>query len=203
GAAARHIRAIMLWCMALAFAGALASCSRSADWHNTDVTGSLPALDFTMTRARDGKTVSAADYRGKVTLLYFGYSFCPDVCPLTLSNVAQVMQSLGPASSNVRVLFVTVDPDRDTLDILKRYETAFGPQVDALRGTPDQLLALARRYRVAYSVTPGKGDAYEVTHSSGIYAFDRAGKPRLLISSLSSGKPDLKGTAADIQRLLH
>ncbi|CAN5393922.1 SCO family protein [soil metagenome] len=189
--------------MIMLLAAVLTGCNRSTGWHSVDVTANLPALDFTMTRARDGATVTAADYRGKVTLLYFGYSFCPDVCPMTLSNVAQVLRSLGSGSKNVRVLFVTVDPGRDTLDVLKHYGAAFGPQVDTLRGTPDQLLALARRYRVAYSVTAGTGDSYEVTHGSGIYAFDRAGKARLLISSLSTGKPDVKGTAEDIARLLN
>jgi protein SCO1/2 len=198
-AAMRTIAAAMI----LLLAAVLAGCNRSSGWHSADVTANLPALDFTMTRARDGATVTAADYRGKVTLLYFGYSFCPDVCPMTLSNVAQVLRSLGPGSRDVRVLFVTVDPGRDTLDVLKHYEAAFGPQVDALRGTPDQLLALARRYRVAYSVTAGAGDAYEVTHGSGIYAFDRTGKARLLISSLSTEKPDVKGVAEDIARLLN
>jgi len=156
-----------------------------------------------MTRAADRKTVTAADYRGKVTLLYFGYSFCPDVCPMTLSNVARVLREIGPRASDIRVLFVTVDPDRDTLAVLKPYAAAFAPQVDGLRGDPDQLAALARRYRVAYSVSPASpGHVYEVTHSSGIYAFDRLGRPRLLISSLSSARPDVTGTAEDLRALL-
>jgi protein SCO1 len=185
------------------FAALLAGCSSSVPWHGTDITGSLPVLAFTMSRASDGKTVTAADYRGKVTLLYFGYTFCPDVCPLTLSNVGRVLQGLGPAASRVRVLFVTVDPDRDNLSILKRYAAAFGPQVDGLRGDPDELTALARRYRVAYSVsTASPGHAYEVTHSSGIYVFDRLGKPRLIVSSLSSPEPDVAGTIDDLHALL-
>lgn len=189
--------------LAFVLAAGLAGCNRTSGWHSTDVTANVPALDFTMTRARDGATVTAADYRGKVTLLYFGYSFCPDVCPMTLSNLAQVLRTLGNGAKDVRVLFVTVDPDRDTLDVLKQYGAAFGPQVDTLRGTPDQLLALARRYRVAYSVTKGAGEAYQVTHGSGIYAFDRTGKARLLMSSLSTAEPDVKGAAADIARLLN
>lgn len=156
-----------------------------------------------MTRAADRKTVAAADYRGKVTLLYFGYTFCPDVCPMTLSNVAQVVRKLGPAGSDVRALFVTVDPARDSLPVLKRYAEAFGPGVDGLRGTADELTALTRRYRVAYSVSAASpGHAYEVTHSSGIYVFDRRGRPRLLISSLSSPKPDIAGVTDDLRLLL-
>jgi len=183
---------------------ALASggCSHSAKWHNTDIAGSLPALSFSMMRADDHKQVTAADYRGKVTLLYFGYTYCPDVCPLTLSNVSKILKHLGPAASGVRLLFVTVDPQRDTPQVLRQYVAAFAPQIDGLRGDADELAALARRYRVAYSVDPKGLDGYEVTHSSGIYAFDRHGKARLLISSLSTATPDLDGTAADLRALL-
>lgn len=181
----------------------LGGCQRAAAWHATDVSGALPALRLSMVRAKDGKVVDESDYRGKVTLLYFGYTYCPDVCPLTLSNVAHVLKLLGPSASGVRVLFVTVDPGRDTPAILNQYTAAFGPDVDGLRGDPDQLASLARRYRVAYSVAPhGAGGTYEVTHSSGIYAFDRNGKARLLISSLSSGNPDIAGTASDLRALL-
>jgi protein SCO1/2 len=168
---------------------------------NIDVSDSSPDLDFAMTRARDGKLVTAADYRGDVVLLYFGYTFCPDVCPLTLTNVAAVLTRLGPLADHVRVLFVTVDPNRDTLPVLKQYVSAFGPQFVGLRGTPDQLAALARRYRIAYSVTSSNG-RYEVTHSSAIYAFDASGAARLLIPSLASSTPDIAGTAADLRRLI-
>ncbi|HWW64329.1 MAG TPA: SCO family protein [Sphingomonadaceae bacterium] len=181
----------------------LAGCSHSGHWNDTDISGSVPTLSFSMVRAEDHKAVTGADYRGKVTLLYFGYTFCPDVCPLTLSNVAQVLKRLGPDASRVRLLFVTVDPDRDSLAVLKRYTEAFAPEIDGLRGDADALAALARRYRVAYSVDPhGAGGAYEVTHSSGIYVFDRRGKARLLISSLSTASPDIEGVAADLRRLL-
>jgi protein SCO1/2 len=181
----------------------LGGCRRATTWHATDVSGAVPALQLSMTRTRDGKTVSAADYRGKVALLYFGYTFCPDVCPLTLSNIGRVLKQLGPSADGVRVLFVTVDPNRDSPAALNRYTAAFGRNVDGLRGDPDQLASLARRYRVAYSVDPhGAGGAYEVTHSSGIYVFDRDGKARLLISSLSTDKPDIDGTASDLRALL-
>jgi protein SCO1 len=155
-----------------------------------------------MTRASDGRAVSQADYRGKVVLLYFGYTFCPDVCPTTLSNLADVLTRLGADASNVRVLFVTVDPGRDTLPILAEYTASFGRQVEGLRGTPDQLAALARRYRILYSVRPETKDhPYEVTHSSAIYVFDRSGSARLLVPSLSSAKPDVADLAADLRRL--
>ena len=117
-----------------------------------------------MLRANDGKPVTAADYRGKIVLLYFGYTNCPDVCPLTLANLSQSLRRLGKDAKQVRVLFVTVDPDRDTAPILKAYVNAFSPEMDGLRGTDNAIAILARRYRVAYSVTPAHdGKPYEVT----------------------------------------
>jgi protein SCO1 len=201
----RRFAPVALTLLALALAAPLlAACSKSnGEWHSTDMTGSLPALDFTMTRAADGKTVTASDFTGKVTLLYFGYTFCPDVCPLTLSNLARVVKKLGDKAKDVRVLFVTVDPNRDTIPVLNDYVSAFGPEVVGLRGTPDQLAALAKRYRVVYSVTPAKGDQpYAVTHSSAIYVFDQSGKIRLLITSMSTNAPDIDGATADLGQLV-
>jgi protein SCO1/2 len=120
-----------------------------------------------------------------------------------MTSVGAVLKKLKAKADQVRILFVTVDPDRDTLDVLKNYTALFAPQVDGLRGTPDQLAALARRYRVSYSVTPEtKGHPYEVTHSSAIYVFDKTGAIRLLLSSLANGTPDIDGIAADLERLI-
>ncbi len=182
---------------------ALGGCDDGARWHGLNVTGSSPRLALTMTRAVDGKQVTAADYQGRIVMLYFGYTFCPDVCPTTLLNIDTILRKLGPAAKNVRVLFVTVDPGRDTLAVLKEYVGNFAPEVEGLRGTPDQLAALARRYRVVYSVTPGTEDhPYEVSHSSAIYVFDGTGAARVLMSSLATPKPDLDGAAADLRRLI-
>jgi protein SCO1/2 len=181
----------------------LGGCSREGTWHATDISGSFPDLAFTMTRAADGKPVTAADYRGQVAMLYFGYTFCPDVCPTTLANVADMLSGLGDTARHVRFLFVTVDPNRDSAAVLADYVENFGPRVDGLRGTPDQLAALARRYRVVYSVTPeSAGHPYEVTHSSAIYVFDASGAARLVTTSLSSAKPDEAGVGADLKRLV-
>jgi protein SCO1/2 len=172
-------------------------------WNSTDLSGAMPALQFTMTRASDGKAVTAADFKGKILLLYFGYTFCPDVCPTTLLNLTTMLKSLGKDADAVRVLFVTVDPDRDTLSVLKEYAGAFAPQVVGLRGTPDELATLAKRYRVSYSVTPAAdGHAYEVTHSSAIYVFDRAGNIKLLFSGLALAKADTKPQLADLRTLI-
>jgi protein SCO1/2 len=181
----------------------LSGCTKDEAWHETDISGAMPDLTFTMTRADDGKEVTAADYRGKVVMLYFGYTFCPDVCPATLADIAQILKGLGPKAADVSVLFVTVDPNRDTLPVLKDYADAFAPEVDALRGTPSELQALAKRYRVSYSVKPKTADHdYEVSHGSAVYIFDKTGKIRLLATSLSSDKPDNDGTAADLKRLI-
>ncbi|HEV7997318.1 MAG TPA: SCO family protein [Stellaceae bacterium] len=181
----------------------LAGCGNPAKWHSIDVSGSLPPLSFTMARASDGKETTEADYRGKIVLLYFGYTNCPDQCPTTLSNLAEILRRLGPAARLVRALFVSVDPNRDTPPVLAAYVRNFAPQIEGLRGPPDQLAALARRYRVVYSVTPAtNGHPYEVTHSSAIYVFDGSGAARLIIASLDSTTPDIAGTTADLKRLV-
>ncbi|MGH7087590.1 MAG: SCO family protein [Stellaceae bacterium] len=181
----------------------LQGCNSNRSWHAIDVSGSSPSLAFTLSRAPDGKTVTAADYRGKVVLLYLGYTYCPDVCPTTLANLSDALKRLGPEASHIRVLFVTVDPARDTLPVLASYAKSFAAQVQGLRGTPDQLAAVARRYRLVYSVKPGSVDEpEEVTHSSAIYVFDKTGAARLLIASLSTTNPDIAGTAVDLKRLV-
>lgn len=181
----------------------LAGCQPKETWHNVDVTGAFPPLQFTMADASGGGLVNAASFRGRVVLLYFGYTYCPDVCPLTLGNIAKVLDRLGRLKDWVRVLFVTVDPNRDDLDTLRAYTAQFSPLIEGLRGSPDQLAALARTYRIAYSVTPATKDhPYEVTHSAAIYAFDATGATRLLIPSMASSKPDIAGTAADLRQLI-
>ncbi len=179
----------------------LAACG-GGGWHDIDVTGVSPPLDFTMERAPDGARVGPADFRGELTMLNFGYTFCPDVCPLTLQNVSLVLGRMGPARAGVRFLFVTVDPERDGLAALGQYVGLFGPNFVGLRGTPDQLERLARRYRIAYSVRPATAThGIEVTHSAIIYVFDRAGRARLIVPSLSSPQPDILGVASDLMRL--
>jgi protein SCO1/2 len=181
----------------------LAGCSPAQRWHATDVSGSTPDLAFTMTRASDGRTVTADDYRGQIVLLYFGYTYCPDVCPLTLSHLAQALQQVKTAGQSVRVLFATVDPDRDDLKTLRDYTANFGPEFTGLRGSADELATLAKRYRIAYSVHADPDPTkYVVTHSSAIYVFDGQGKARLLITDLSTATPDIAGTAADLNRLV-
>ena len=165
----------------------------------TDITGVMPPLEFAMTRANDGKPVRAADYRGKIVILYFGYTHCPDECPTTLANLASVLQRLGPKAKDVRVLFVSVDPDRDTPAVLKSYVQVFAPEIDGLRGTADAVAMLARHYRVTYQVTPASADhAYEVMHSDSIFFFDAGGHARLVATSVAH----TDAIAADVEKLI-
>lgn len=195
-----RLRAVMA---AAALALVLAAGAPAKAWHSTDMSGTLPPLAFTMTRASDGKTVTAADYKGKIVLVYFGYTFCPDVCPATLLNITSMLKSLGGKADDVRVLFVTVDPGRDTLSVLKQYTQAFAPQIVGLRGTPDQLATLAKRYRVAYSVQPAAGgNDIEVTHGSAVYVFNREGDIKLLFTGLSAPNTKLDGMTADLQAMV-
>jgi protein SCO1 len=191
--------------VAAALIGALLLASPPAKaWNSDDVSGALPKLAFTMKRASDGKTVTAADYKGKVVLLYFGYTFCPDVCPTTLLNITTMLKKMGKKADDVRVLFVTVDPNRDTLPVLKQYTDAFASEVVGLRGTPSALANLAKRYRVSYSVTPAHdGKPYEVTHGAAVYVFNRAGDIKLLFTSLSQPGAKLAPVEADLRAMVN
>lgn len=177
---------------------ALAACgSHDAGWHAKDVSGLLPDLEFRMTAAGGG-AVSAADYRGKVVLLFFGYTNCPDVCPTTLAKLAAARAAMREHRDAVQVLFVTVDPARDTLARLAQYVAAFGPGMTGLRGDDKALEALVRRYRVAYSRDkPDAHGEYAVSHSGGVFVFDATGRARLLVRP-EDAAPEI---AADLERL--
>jgi len=170
----------------------LEACSKQP-WHMTDISGGMPKLDFHL--SENGKPVTAETFRGKVVALYFGYTHCPDVCPTTVANLTQTAEKV--ASPDIRILFVTVDPDRDTDAVLSDYAKAFSPQVVGLRGTANQLADLARRYRVAYTVT--KGPPYEVMHSNAVFFFDRDGRARLVTTDTD----DPAAMAEDVKRLLN
>lgn len=179
--------------------GAAIGCTQSAPpWSSTDIKGFMPDLAFTLTDGQ-GRALKAADFRGRTCLLYFGFTHCHGICPTTLRTLAAAVAELGPEADGVRVLFVSVDPQRDTPAVLARYEARFGPQVVGLTGAMPELKALARRYRVAfgYGAPDADGD-YAVNHSNAIFAFDGSGRARLLMRE-ESGVPAL---AADIRRLV-
>ncbi|GAB2569388.1 SCO family protein [Dyella jejuensis] len=183
-------RLARLACLSIMVAASLplAACQQTAPppWQLSDISGHMPDLSFQLTDDQ-GKTVTANDYRGKVTLLYFGYTHCPDVCPLTLAHLHAVMQRLGKLADGVRILFVSVDPARDTAAVLHGYVTAFDSHAVGLTGSPSDIEALSKRYRAAFTREPGQAsEGYEVSHSSGIYIFDAHGKARLLATPADS-----------------
>lgn len=184
-------------------AAALAGHARAVDWQDIDITGTAPALSFRMQATPDGRIVTQDDFRGSVTMLYLGYTFCPDVCPLVLQNMVTTFGQMGDAGNQIRFLFVTVDPGRDTDAVLADYVKAFGPQFTGLRGDANALERIARRYKLAYSATPSADpDAYEVSHSEAIYVFDRQLNARILAPSMAKETADTAGLARDLTRLV-
>lgn len=177
----------------------LAACSRAdPGFVLQNISGLVPRLALRMTD-QDGRWVDASDYRGGPVLLYFGYTRCPDACPITLTNLARALREVGTPAFKVHVLFVTVDPARDSAAILKQYLSAFGAWFVGLRGDDAELTALTKRYRVAYHrEAADKNGEYAVDHSSAVFVFDRDGKPRLLAGA--SDTPD--AIAHDLRRLL-
>ena len=184
---------------ALILTALLAACAgRDSSYALKDITGLVSPLEFQLTN-QDGQPVTAADYRHDLVLLYFGYTRCPDECPTTLTMLANALHTLGPQAAHVRVLFVTVDPSRDTTDVLKRYVSNFGPEFVGLRGDAAELTDLSKRYRIAYHYEkPDKDGNYEVDHSSAVFVFDGDGHARLL------GEEDntAQQVATDLRRLL-
>ncbi len=155
-------------------------------WKLTDIRGHLPDLRFRLVGG-GGRVLTARDFVGKNVLLYFGYTHCPDACPLTMTHLHLVMKQLGPLASDVRILFVSVDPARDTPELTQTYAAAFDSRAVGLTGGMSEIEALAKRYRVACKRGPDLGDgAYEVTHSSAIFVFDTAGRARLIASPADS-----------------
>ena len=147
----------------------------------------------------DGKPRTLADFKGKVVVVFFGYTQCPDVCPTTMAELAQVKKALGPQGERVQGVFISVDPERDTPERLKAYMQSFDPSFIALRGTAEQTAAAAKDFRVYYAKVPGKtDDSYTMDHTAGSYIFDASGRLRLF-TRYGSGAEALK---SDLQALL-
>jgi protein SCO1 len=128
----------------------------------------------------DGRVRTLADFKGKVAVVFFGYTQCPDVCPTTMAELARIKQALGADGQRVQGVFVTVDPERDTPQVLKAYVANFDPSFVALRGSPEQTAAAAREFKVFYAKVPGKtAGSYTVDHTAGSYVFDAQGRLRL------------------------
>ena len=171
---------------------------RSYSYHGETVEPPTQATDFTLT-GPDGKTLSLSDFRGKVVALYFGYTFCPDVCPTTMAALAQAMRELGAKADNVQVLMVTVDPERDTPDKLNAYVTAFDPRFIGLSGTPDEIAHAAEPFGVVYEKHAGSpATNYLVDHTATTTVIDKEGRVRLI---WPYGTPP-EELAADLDHLL-
>jgi len=182
---------------------ALTACGneRSDAWSLYDVAGHLPDLQFTLTAA-GGRGVTQRDVAGNTVLLFFGYANCPDICPTTMAQLSDVVNRLGPRGRDVRILFVSVDPHRDTPERLQAYVNAFNDQAIGLTGSEAQIAELARRYRVAYQIEKPKpgdaADAYDVTHARAVYIFDAQGRARLMAADSDS----VEAIVADLVRLM-
>jgi protein SCO1/2 len=188
------------WAGAAAVAGVhLAACTESKPSFNAvDITGADYAKDFSLTDA-EGRVRKMADFKGKAVVLFFGYAQCPDVCPTTMSEMTQVKQQLGADGDKLQVLFVTVDPARDTPEVMKAYMGAFDPSFVALIPTPDQLAAMTKDFKVYYKKVDGKTPtSYSMDHSAASYIYDPQGRLRLY-ARYGAGVPAM---VSDIKALL-
>jgi len=163
---------------------ALAACGRGEpQFRATDITGAQFGRSFELTD-HTGKTRRLADFRGKVVVLFFGYTHCPDLCPTTLAELAAALRKLGPdQAQHVQVLLATVDPERDTREVLRGYVTAFDPNFLGLTGSAQQIAAATKEFKVIYQKAPGsQAGSYTMDHSAGTYIFDAQGRLRLFVS---------------------
>ena len=150
-------------------------------FQNTDLTGLDYAKDFALTD-HTGKPRTLADFKGKAVVVFFGYTQCPDVCPTTLAEMATAMKELGPLADQVQVLFITVDPERDTQQLLAQYVPAFDKRFLGLRVDAAQTAAVAKEFKVFYAKVAGKEPgSYSMDHTAASYVFDRNGKVRLFV----------------------
>jgi protein SCO1/2 len=165
---------------ALAAALALGACGPQGPKFNaTDVSDAGFARDFALVDSA-GKPRTLGDFHGKAVVVFFGFTQCPDVCPTTLSTLAEVMRKLGPDADRVQVVFITVDPERDTAELLAQYVPAFDPRFVGLRGDADATARTAKEFKIFYQKVPGRTpDTYSVDHSAGLYIFDPKGRLRL------------------------
>ncbi|MBT8586170.1 SCO family protein [Polynucleobacter paneuropaeus] len=162
---------------------ALLACSPKPEFKNIDITGASGfGGDFSLLDV-DGKTRTLADFKGKVVVMFFGYTQCPDVCPTTLTEMQQAMTLLGSQADKVQVLFVTVDPARDTAAILKQYVPSFDPCFMGLRPADEAALEkVTRDFKIYYKKVPGLSPgSYTIDHTAGSYVFDPEGHLRLYI----------------------
>lgn len=180
-------------------AGTFSACSPKAPkFQGVDLTGAEYARDLQLTD-HNGQPRSLKDFAGKVVVVFFGYTQCPDVCPTSMSELADVKRALGADGDKLQGIFVSVDPERDTPEVLKAYMANFDPSFLALRGTPEQLAAVAKDFKIYYKRVEGQTPtSYTMDHSAGSYVYDPAGRLRVY-HRYGSGAQSL---AADVRALL-
>ncbi len=166
----------------LLLAALLAACDRplpAPKFNGVDLTGAAYAQDFELTDA-NGQVRRLADFKGKVLVVFFGFTQCPDVCPTTLGELRAVKEALGPVGADVVPVFISVDPERDTPEILRAYGASFGNDFVMLRGSLEQTQAVAKAFKVFYAKVPGKSEgSYSLDHTAASFLFDRQGKVRV------------------------
>jgi protein SCO1 len=157
----------------------LVGCDKEPKFKSTDITGAGYGQTLELPDS-DGKVRRLADFRGRAVVVFFGFTHCPDVCPTTLADLSAVMENLGPEANRVQVLFITVDPERDTPEDLEKYVHAFDKRFIALRGDPEATQRVAKDFKIYYEKRK-QGDSYTVDHSAQSYVFDPQGRLRLLV----------------------
>jgi protein SCO1/2 len=174
------------------------SCSEPLNWNATEISGMMPDLEFSLT-GPNGEVVESSSLHGTPVLIFFGFTSCPDVCPTTLAQLKLAIKTLGENAAGIQVVLVSVDPDRDTPEVMKRYTASFGPWLLGLTGSDEALTSLRESYGVyaAMESSDTKG-SYNVMHSAAVFAFDASGHARLLISDLS----DNAAVVADLKQLI-
>ena len=180
--------------------GLFIACSEQAklQFKSIDLTGADYAKGFALTD-HNGQVRSLKDFAGKVVVVFFGFTQCPDVCPTSMAELASIRQMLGADGAKLQGIFITVDPERDTLDVLKAYMVNFDPTFLALRPTLEQLPGVAKDFKIYYKKVEGRTDtSYSMDHSAGSYVFDTRGNLRLY-SRYGSGVEALVG---DIRQLI-
>ncbi len=177
------LRAITRIILFFSLAWVLAACDSKPTFKNVDITGSKAfGTNFGLIDT-DGKLRTLADFQGKAVVMFFGYTHCPDVCPTTLIEMQEVMRLLGPQAAKVQVIFVTLDPERDTSEVLKQYVPAFNPSFIGLRPANEEALnRLTKEFKIYYKRVPGLSpNTYTIDHTAGSYVFDPKGQLRLYI----------------------
>ena len=196
----QSMRHIASWLLVPALGAVLTACSENKpSFVSVDVTGADYARDISLTD-HNGQPRTLKDFAGKIVVVFFGYTQCPDVCPTTMAELVEIRKALGADGARVQALFVTVDPERDTPEVLKAYMTNFDPSFLALRpSSPEQLAALAKDFKAYYKKVEGRTPtSYTMDHSAGSYVFDTKGKLRLF-TRYGSGAAALAG---DLRQLL-